>query len=574
MAGLSARGPAKVIHVTAPSYFPTSRAEHLIAAGRAVLAVVSLLAILLDRAEPSHNADLAYQLLAAYGLYALTVWFWLARVAVVARGVSLGTHAVDLLFFASLHFTVASSSPFFVYFLFALVAATMRWQLRGVLWTGAVALAGLVVFSLSSFYLLHHEIDVTRFVVRGSYLTVMTGLLAYLGAYEERLRTERVRLTAWPPTVRAEDDLPGMLGHAAGVLGTARLILIWERADEPWRYLTSWFEGKLETEQLPPDALPAVVPAPLGGAVFLSDNAQAPVPKVLYRRNGRFGSHDGTAIDPVLQVRWGITRVLALPLSSQRASGWLLALDKRRMTSDDLLLGELAAREISARLDRADLLRSLEDAGAARERERLAGDLHDGLLQSLTGIDLQLEQLKQLAPSVCKPIEDIQETIAAEHRDLRKFVRGEPDGGNPIDRAFDLEMNLRMLPERIGPDVDSEVIVELQPGFRTVPPAIGREIYLMVREAVANAVKHSGAKSIRVEVGVKGRSARIVIADDGRGFPFTGRYTDEELCALRVGPRSLLRRARELAGRLHLESVERGARVEIELPVPAGSNGD
>jgi signal transduction histidine kinase len=563
-----------VIQVTAPSYSPTTRAEHLIAAGRAVLAVVSFLAIWLDPGELSHNVDVAYKLLAGYGLYALTVWFWLARVAVVPRGVSLGTHAVDLLFFASFqHFTVASSSPFFVYFLFALVAATMRWQLRGVLWTGAVALGGLVVFSLSSFYLLHHEIDLTPFVVRGSYLTVMTGLLAYLGAYEERLRTERVRLTAWPQTVRAEDDLPGMLGHAAGVLGAPRLILIWERADEPWRYLTTWLDGKLETSQLPPDALPAAVPAPLAGTVFLSDNAQAPTPRVLCRRNGRFASLDGAAVDSSLQVRWGITRVLALPLSSQRASGWLFALDKRRMTSDDLLLGELAAREISARLDRADLLRSLEDAGAARERERLAGDLHDGLLQSLTGIDLQLEQLKQLAPSVRKPIEDIQETIAAEHRDLRKFVRGGPDG-EPIDRAFDLEMNLRMLPDRIGPDVDSEVIVELQPGFRTVPPAIGREIYLMVREAVANALKHSGAKSIRVEVGMEGQSARIVIADDGRGFPFTGRYTDEELCALRVGPRSLLRRARELAGRLHLESVERGARLEIELPVPAGRNGD
>jgi signal transduction histidine kinase len=568
-------GPLRVIGVPASLYSPTSRAEHLIAAARALLAVVSLLAIWIDPTEPSQYAFVAYPLLAGYGIYALALWFCLARLTVIPTGFSLVTHVVDLLLFASLqHFTTAASSPFFVYFLFALVAATMRWQLRGVMWTGALALAGLVGLGLSSFYLLHREIDVTHFLVRASYLVIMTALLAYLGAYEERLRTERARLTAWPPTVRAEDDLPSMLGHAARVLGAPRLIMMWERTDEPWRYVTTWLDGKLETSQLAPDALPSAVPASLAGAVFLSDNAHAPTPKVLCRRDGRFTSHDGAAIDPSLQERWGITRFLALPLVSQHASGWLLALDKRGMTSDDLLLGELAAREISARLDRADLLRSLEEAGAARERERLAGDLHDGLLQSLTGIDLKLEQLKQVAPSVRKTIEDLQETIAGEHRDLREFVRGGPDGGNPIERPFDLETNLRLLPERIGPDLGTEVIVRIQPGFGPVPSAIGREIYMMVREAVANALKHSGAKSVRVDVRMEGRRARIVVADDGRGFPFTGRYADEELRALRAGPRSLLRRARELTGRLHLESAERGVRLEIELPVPAGRNGD
>lgn len=569
-----ADGRRAVIGAPVDRYFPANRAEHLIAAGRTVLACVSLVAIWFDPTQPTHYADVAYKLLAGYGIYAALLWLWLARVAVLPARFGLLTHGVDLLFFVSLQvFTAASSSPFFVYFLFALVAASIRWPLRGVMWTGAAVLVAFTGLGLASAPPFDEGLDVLYFLVRAGYLVVTTGLLAYLGVCEQRLRSERARLTDWPQTVTAEGDVPGLLRRAAAILAVPRTILVWERADEPWLQVDSWSGGTFESTRLPPGSLGAVVAPALQACVFLSADASSPS-RVLVRRDGRLAHHDGRPLDPALQARCRIGSVLAVPLWSSSASGWLFAVDRPRMTSDDLLLGELVAREIAARLDRADLLRSLEQAGATRERERLAADLHDGLLQSLTGIDLKLERLREMHPVLAPEIQDLQATIAAEHQELRAFVRGLPgEAGSPV-APFDLAGHLRALPERVMRESGVTVDVPASEVLEAIPPATGRSIVMMVREAVANAVRHGAASSVRVTVRVERGMAVLVIENDGRPFPFTGRYGDDELEARQIGPRSLQRRVRRLGGRLDLSSGDTGVRVEIALPVPGARDGD
>ncbi|PYR89160.1 MAG: hypothetical protein DMF84_25700 [Acidobacteria bacterium] len=89
----------------------------------------------------------------------------------------------------------------------------------------------------------------------------------------------------------------------------------------------------------------------------------------------------------------------------------------------------------------------------------------------------------------------------------------------------------------------------------------------MVREAAINALKHAHPSRIAVDVQPHGADAlRLVVTDDGRGFPFRGRLEHDALVSSNAGPLSLRERVAAAGGRLAIESAPTGSRVEIILP--------
>jgi signal transduction histidine kinase len=94
------------------------------------------------------------------------------------------------------------------------------------------------------------------------------------------------------------------------------------------------------------------------------------------------------------------------------------------------------------------------------------------------------------------------------------------------------------------------------------------EIVQIVREALNNIRKHSAASRAAVTLERQNGQILLRIEDDGTGFPFSGRFTLEELELLRLGPQSIMRRVRALDGSLVVDShPARGAELEIRLPV-------
>jgi signal transduction histidine kinase len=100
-----------------------------------------------------------------------------------------------------------------------------------------------------------------------------------------------------------------------------------------------------------------------------------------------------------------------------------------------------------------------------------------------------------------------------------------------------------------------------------MPEPIAEAIPLMVHEATVNALKHAHPSRVAVDVDAADGHVRIAVTDDGRGFPFRGRYNHETLAASRVAPRSLFDRVSALGGTLSIESTDRGSRVEMLLSV-------
>ena len=88
-----------------------------------------------------------------------------------------------------------------------------------------------------------------------------------------------------------------------------------------------------------------------------------------------------------------------------------------------------------------------------------------------------------------------------------------------------------------------------------LPTELAHEIYYIVHEALVNAARHACASAVCAELELQNDHVRITVADNGRGFPFRGRYTLAALMSLQLGPVMLRDRVASLGGTLALDST-------------------
>jgi signal transduction histidine kinase len=551
------------------------RAERLIAGGRLALAALSLVALELAPSARPASAGSAEVLVAAYLVWALAVvgvaWRWGDRLL----RFRVALHALDLAVACGvMGLTDGSRSPLFLLWVFALVAAALRWPWAGTLWTAAIALAaflGLGVFT--AMVRGRADVDVDPLVLRGGSLVVVAVLLGFLGAFGHRLRAANAGLAAWargapqPP----ERQLSRLLERSAELLAAPRLLLLWEEPEEPWLRLASWSPQGFEAWREAPGTFDPPVAEPLSGVTFLCPDAAAAAPVVRLAAAG-LTRWRGEPLHAGLRARFEIRSVLALALGGADVSGWLFALDKPRLSVDDLALGESVGRRVEADLEQLYLVERLQEAAATEERVRLARDLHDGVIQSLGSAALRLETARRLLAedpaAAAQVLAETQDLLVAEQQDLRGFIR---DPGlprrDPRGRGGELRQRLEASRQRVerywGLTVD--LTADLADG--AVSPALAHEVDRIVHEALVNAAKHGKATRAKVAVGVEEDAVRIAVEDDGHGFPFRGDYDFAALRAGKLGPVTLKQRIAAAGGSLCISSHAAGARLAIELPL-------
>ena len=230
------------------------------------------------------------------------------------------------------------------------------------------------------------------------------------------------------------------------------------------------------------------------------------------------------------------------------------------------------ARDITERKRAEAELQRLQQLAAARERTRLARDLHDNVLQSLAVAGLNLEAAIQglkVDPEVAREqLRGVQDLIVREQREIRSFidelkfamlVPGEMD--------FKFDYLLQQLAKTVEQQWHLRVELKMDGLNAQVPAVLAREIYQIIREGLVNAARHAHASVVEVDLKTDDHNARITVADNGYGFPFHGHYDDAALASMGLGPAVIKSRVASLGGALDIDSSESGARLEVTLPL-------
>jgi signal transduction histidine kinase len=103
--------------------------------------------------------------------------------------------------------------------------------------------------------------------------------------------------------------------------------------------------------------------------------------------------------------------------------------------------------------------------------------------------------------------------------------------------------------------------------IRSLAPAIEAAVYRMVQEALTNVARHANARTVRVRFDVEPSQARLLVEDDGRGFPAGSDHGSTE-GSRGLGLAGIRERARLLGGEASVESVPgRGTLIEVKIPL-------
>jgi signal transduction histidine kinase len=551
-----------------------ARGERWIATGRAVLATVPPLLWWMGGYEVTEHQEIVHALMWGYLAYAWLMAALIVEMPAARRGLQLATHGADLVAYAVFTYLFeGQNSPFAFYFTFAIVAAAIRWGGRGALATAAIALT---FYATISWHFLDQpgaRFNTYQWTFRVVYLAVIAVLVGYLVAYESEWRREVSRLLGWSrgPGEPGSWDLESAVAHAAGLLRAPRLLVLWEEEDHPTVEVIQWSPVTFRRSRESPEILAGLMADPLREERFFCLDAAAPRPTVWRAAPGGVQRSELVPLRAEFRERFAVRQVLAIPLREQAVKGHLLALDQPRMTADDLVLGQIVAWDLVGRLEHDVLHRRLRQAAVTEERLRLAGDLHDGLLQSLSAAALHIqaarEKLSGRVDGAGEDLDKVQGLIRGEQHDLRFLIealRPRPAQQAPLNGSLAKRLcDFAATVEKVW-----RVRVRLETSGVDGALAIAgeHELYRIVQEAVINAARHAGGTTVHVRVQRNGTDVAVSVTDDGHGFPFHGRFDHAELAAQALGPVSLRQRVTRLGGRLNVTSSPTGADVTIALP--------
>jgi len=560
-----------------PYRFSRARAERTIAATRIVLAAFSLFAIWLDPAEPARFARLTYLLHAGYVTYSVVL------LGVMWRRSSTGwlplvTHVADIVVFSVFQYlTLGPSSPFFIYFVFSLFCGAVRWGWQGVLLTApAVVIMFVTIGAEMSARLGATEFELNRFVIRVGYLVVVTMLLVYLGRHEARLRDEIRHLAAWPATVGDEvaDEIKRVIDHSVGILAARRIVVLWEPDQEPRVQLAVWTPDSFEITQHTSTEFEPWVADELADASFLWPPSPAAPFTVITRRARSARVWTGPPVNARLMEFVGESAFASATFQTERLSGRVFFGGLEAASAEILPLVEVVAREIGASVDQCEMHKRDRQLAIREERIRVARDLHDGVLQSLTGIRLDLQSLATQIPG--EPLDAVrsrllamERALATEQRELRLFIEDLQPVRQVARDEGTLEMRLDDLTKQLAAQWKTPVTLRFIGTPAELQPDVEQALPPMIREAVVNALQHGRPSRVSVTLQGQVNGLRVVIADDGHGFPFEGQYDHDTLVQSNLGPASLCARVASLGGNVSVDSSASGSKVEIRLPAAA-----
>jgi len=580
-----------------PDPAETRRIERWLATARVLLAVSALVAVRMDPTELWHSWA-AYGLFAFYLANSVLVLMLLRRRPRSTSAFRLMVHAGDLVWPALISiFSEGPRTPFFLFFVFVLAAAAYRWGL----WeTVGTAVGEVILLWVESFVLFHihlgpggtlpwseftglrvnvTEFEPERLFMLSVYLIVMGLLLGYLAEQQKHLRAEKAVVTGLLSRIRVEAGLTGTIqqifNSILSMYGASRLVVASQEAHSHRVFVGElnmgkdnaasefrWLESaprdaKTYLDDFPGDVCHAAVDGDRWSTLALDqDGNQLPVENLLplskLRESQSFDSL--VTVSFVFGGEWRGRIFLFNPVwrgEKQEELRFLLSL----------------VRQVGPAVYNVYLLHRMRRRAGAAERARFARELHDGAVQSLIAVEMQVDVVRRQGEAG-KPIGGelvrIQGLLREEVLKLRELMQQMKAIEVDKERLLGvLNDTVERFQRETG--ISARFVTDLE--NLELPQRVCRELLRVVQESLVNVRKHSGAKHALVRLGANDGRWNLTIEDDGKGFPFEGRYSQEQMEDLGKGPLIIKERVRLIGGQLTVESNPgQGARLEVTVP--------
>lgn len=584
MGWLSAETYLRRLHAP-PSTGERVRVERVLGAIRAALALIAIIALVIDKPEPEAYIHLTFGIVCAWLAYSIGVMVYLRTRGITRRGV-LYLHVLDVSWPVLLSiFTHGPSSPLFPVFYFAIIGAAFRWGFHETVLT-ALTIVGLLCVEAGFLQgttkpygqLLEGQYEINRLILQNAFLLALAYLTGRLGEDEKERRAEAAVITRILHAAYAQRSVGLILREVFGeflrLFRASRACLVVQDLSSGRSYLFSLGKNELNMTRPTvvelPEAQAAEAMLPKMQETFFAKKSQRGI--TLYTRENNL-----LRIKEVLEAKLPLFSIhpeefgSLLGATHKFGNDWqlrLLIFDAQLGTPRELEFAEsLFAQAITA-TQSVYLNHRMRSRAGAMERARVARELHDGVIQSLISAEIRMEVLRRRAEmestNLIGDLTDVQELLRKEVLELRDLMR-------------------ELKPTDVGPGQLLDHIAELVERFSRetgitarfvcnqeeevgLTPQTCRELMRIVQEALVNIRRHAHAKQVVVSFTREGNGWRLSISDDGRGFPFSGRLESETLMNSAKGPVVIKERVRNIGGSMVLESQpNEGSRLEIRL---------
>ena len=530
----------------------------VIALGRLMLASLFLIAILVDASQPAQSPVETYALLATYVILAAGIavltwrnWWLDAKLAGPA-------HAMDIvLFIALVLLTEGYTSPFFTFFIFLLLSAAIRWGWRATALTATLLtllylIAGLLVVNLNA------EFELRPFVVRSGHLVIVSLIVIWFGANQWRARFQwrGEELLATPSGERPPLELA--LRAAMNGVRARSGMFVWSEDGGASATALAIRDGQLAEIVLPVAAARhSAVSTP-----FLYDLRRDRALKRDAERNlTEFDVLEGVPAKAVTALKLG--EGLGIPVRVAEGQGELFLERVPALSTDHIDLGEQIAADISTHLQKHALLKAAEESAEGRSRLSLSRDLHDSVVQFLAAAAFRLEAMKRSEASgrnLEPELNELKQLMMQEQGELRSFITALRSG--PQVAFDDLAHALGALADRLSRQWDVRCDFTAAKAEMMIPTRLHLDALQLMREAVANAARHAGAKAVTIKLAAQPHELTLDFVNDGAPYPAHGE---------RPGmPMSLRERVEQAGGTIDMARGMSITKVSIALPIGRG----
>jgi signal transduction histidine kinase len=552
------------------SLFLKRHDTRIIAAIRWLIASTALTIIWLDPGQPDNELPwLTYSLLSLYTLYSTTIYFLSIKRNRWLNSVELWEHWIDVAWFTVLiSLCTGTNRIFFFGFIFATLVASFRRGFAAGLSVVTVSIFSHTIIGYSTetadYGFSSYGFDVYHFMLRPVYLLVLGYMMAYWGGYELMLKRRLALLkdvTLSNPRFGVDRTIYSMLGRLRDFYDADEgLLLIRDsraQGDVLYRVESEGAQAIAHPETITEELATRLLALPPRLAVCYNSRHNCCAYDLEREVHFDEGREDAAALAATLDASAFIT-VPVTRHTSVVGRMYFSRRQRRAFDASDVFFLAQVLEHAGPIIENVRLVDRLASDAAEQERQRIARDIHDSVIQPYIGFQIGLSGVRRKLASghadIGTDIERLLEMTDVGIGDLRRYIKGLHDRR---EHGNDFRTMVKRFTEKFAEATGINVSL-VAPEEIIINDGLAAEVFQMVAEGLSNIRRHTESAHAVIKVECVGGKLLLSI-ENGR---------DIRDARVSFVPRSITERAASLGGVARVDTdVDGNTIVRVQIPM-------